>query len=333
MASKRGTPGRLRQEDLSATERESEIIEVARDTAPRVPPAFVAGRLFFRFDPGFQAALATARLQCFGAPAPLATGDLSEERLFDIRGDLRNHKGVLAAAGNLATIWGLDAEAVGLTLAFDTPINYPAGRLERRTDPDSGRPYVELRIYSQYAWAPVRRAVERMPWLAPVRDFLPFPGSGQPPNQARLRGMGSWTAARAMAFHFLRQSRPGERPTGGQRTWEDAARLWDGAVPEDHLSLQFDDQLWRRRERQLLKLVYDQMLSASGQLNAIKNGRSIPMGAWLALLGIDRQTWDDIKIQRPVPQAAWDSIAIALPETAADLLTMAVHEELIRGDR
>jgi hypothetical protein len=313
-------------------ERERSIIQTARSTPKHLPELYVAGRMFFRFDPIFRRDAELARERAFGDAEPLQLELLTEEQQFDRRRLLRNDRDLVDAAEDLATRWGLDPEDCFHTVAFDSAVNFPIGRVFRR-EPDSGSAYLELRLYSEYAWAPVRRALAGQPWLIPGSDLAQFPESPARQGGVRLRGIETTIAAKAMALHFLRVGQPQARPTGGHRTWEESARLWDRMAPADRLAVSFDPHLWRRREADLLDLVYDRMLSASRQLLAIKMFGAYELGLWLEFLAIDSATWSDIVACRPIPLSAWRSIAKAIPDRGENLLWIARHDGLVKGER
>jgi len=224
------------------------------------------------------------------------------------------------------------------TLAFDDLVNYPIGVVRPwDTDPISGLRYLELRVYSEYAWTPLRRALEEIEWLRPARNLAWFPDTPVP-RQKRLRGLDAKLAARTMALHFLTRPAPGDRPTGGTRSWEGAVDLWSREATDEPNSdepnsaepnsAELDERAYRRRRQRLLGLVYDRMMSARDRLDAIKDARALPRDDWLALLGIDSDTWGRIFAEKPVPRSVWKSICKALPEAADDLMVQVRHEQL-----
>lgn len=311
----------------SATEptpREQDIIDVARTTDPHLPELFVAGRMFFRFDPGFRAELDAARMHWRGSPDPVPTEGLSEEALFDLTADLRNGRfpKLSEAACGLAARWGLLQDDLEMTLAFDVPVNYPIGVVRPwETDPVSGLRYLELRVYSEYAWAPLRKAGEKIGWLRPSRNLARFPDTPTRPYR-RLRGLDARIAARTMALYFLSRPARDARPTSGTRSFAEAVALWTRSAPPDEPApAEADDpQPGRLRRQRLLGLVYGHMMSAWDRLNGIKDARGLSRDDWLALLGIDADTWGRILAEQPVSRSAWESICAALPAVADDLM-------------
>jgi hypothetical protein len=208
------------------------------------------------------------------------------------------------------------------TLAFDDPANYPIGLVRPwETDPVSGLRYLELRVYSEFAWDPLRRAGEKIGWLQPARNLAWFPDTPAKPHR-RLRGLDAKLAARTMALHFLTRPAPDARPTGGTRSFAEAVALWARSAPDEPKPAEADDpQPGRLRRQRLLGLVYGHMMSARVRLDAIKYARDLPRDEWLALLGIDSGTWARIFAEQPVSAAAWESIYAALPAAADDLMT------------
>ena len=325
------TPRSLPPAATEPTPREQDIIDVARTTDLRLPELFVAGRMFFRFDPGFRAELDAARMYWRGSPNPIPTEGLSDEALFDLTADLDRgrYPKLLEAAYGLAARWGLLPDDLVKTLAFDDPANYPIGVVRPwETDPVSGLRYLELRVYSEYAWTPLRQAGEKIGWLKRTRNLAWFPDTPARPYR-RLRGLDAKLAARTMALNFLTRPAPNARPTGGTRSFADAVALWARSAADEPTPAEADDeQPGRRRRKRLLGLVYGHMMSARDRLDAIKYAREIPRDEWLALLGIDSDTWDRIFAEQPVSSSAWESICSALPEAADDLMTQ-VH--ILRG--
>lgn len=289
--------------------------------------------MFFRFDPGFRTELEAARAHWHGAPTPISTEDLSDEALFNLRARLGNDRMLLEVAHGLAARWGLDPDAIVRTVAFNLPANYPTTVLRPwETDTVSGLRFLELRVYSEHAWTPLRRALEDIEWLEPAQDLAWFPDTPARPYR-RVRGMDAKVAARTLALHFLRSPARGARPTGGNRSWEDAVALWNRLAINERTPDELDDRTWRRQRRHLLGLVYSPMLSAVTRLRAIKDERDVPRDEWLALLGIDSETWDRIFAEQPVSRSAWESICAALPEAADDLMLKVRHEGLITRAR
>ena len=203
MTSTRGTSRNVERRGMPLDERERSIIQTARSTPKHLPELYVAGRMFFRFDPIFRRDAELARERAFGDAEPLQLELLTEEQQFDRRRLLRNDRDLVDAAEDLATRWGLDPEDCFHTVAFDSAVNFPIGRVFRR-EPDSGSAYLELRLYSEYAWAPVRRALAGQPWLIPGSDLAQFPESPARQGGVRLRGIETTIAAKAMA----RRTRP-----------------------------------------------------------------------------------------------------------------------------
>lgn len=289
----------------------------------------MAGRMFFRFDPGFRAELEAARTYWRGSPTPISIEALSDEARFNLWARLGNHRTLLEVAHGLAARWGLDPEAMARTVAFDVPANYPSAVLHSsERDTVSGLRFLELRVYSEHAWIPLRRALEEIEWLEPAQDLAWFPDT--PARRfKRLRGMDAKVAARTLALHFLADPARDARPISGNRSWEDAVELWNRLAINERIPDELDYRTWRRQRQHLLGLVYSPMLSAVGRLRAIKDERDVPRDEWLALLGIDSETWDRIFAEQPVSRAAWDSICAALPEAADDLMAKVRHEGLI----
>jgi hypothetical protein len=281
--------------------------------------------MFFRFDPGFRSELDAARMYWRGSPNPIPTEGLSDEALFDLTADLTADLGrspkLLEAAYGLAARWGLLSDGLVRTLAFDEPANYPIGVVRPwETDSISGLPYLELRVYSEYAWAPLRRAAENTEWLQRARNLAWFPDT-PPRPYSRLRGLDAKLAARTMALHFLARPAPRARPTGGTRSFVEAVALWTRSATGEPTPAEADDQQpGRLRRQRLLGLVYGHMMSARDRLDAIKDARDLPRNEWLALLGIDSDTWGRIFAEQPVSASAWDSICAALPAAADDLI-------------
>lgn len=312
------------------TQREQDIIDVARTTDPRLPELFVAGRMFFRFDPGFRAELDGARMYWRGSPNPISTEGLSDEALFDLTADLDRGRSpsLLEAAYGLAARWGLLTDELVRTLVFGDPVNYPIGVVRPwETDPISGLRYLELRVYSEYAWDPLRRAGEKIGWLRRARNLARFPDTPVP-RQKRLRGLDAKLAARTMALHFLTRPARGDRTTAGNRSFAEAVALWARSTKDEPTPAEADDQQpGRLRRQRLLGLVYGHMMSARDRLRAIKDARDLPRDEWFALLGIDADTWGRIFAEQPVSASAWESIGAALPAAADDLMIQ------IRGSR
>jgi hypothetical protein len=304
--------------------REQDIIDVARATVPRLPELFVAGRMFFRFDPGFRAELDAARMYWRGSPNPIPTEGLSDEALFDLTADLGRGRSprLLEAAYGLAARWGLLPDELVKTLAFDDPANYPIGVVQPwATDPISGLRYLELRVYSEYAWAPLRLAGEKIGWLQRSRNLAWFPDTPTRPY-SRLRGLDAKLAARTMALYFLARPAQDARPTGGTRPFSEAVALWARSAADEPTPAEADDQQpGRLRRQRLLGLVYGHMMSARDRLEAIKDARDLPRDEWLVLLGIDTDMWGRIYAEEPVSASAWESICAALPSAADDLMT------------
>ncbi len=209
-----------------------------------------------------------------------------------------------------------------MTLAFDVPVSYPIGVVRPwQTDPVSGLRYLELRVYSEHVWTPLRQAGESLGWLQPRQNLATFPDTPTRPY-SRLRGLDAKLAARTMALHYLTRSARGARPTGGTRSFDEAVDLWiRSAPPNEPEPAEGDDpQPWRRRRRRLLGLVYGQMVGARDRLVAIKDARRLPRDEWLTLLGIDSDTWNRIFAGQPVSASAWESIFRAFPEASDDLM-------------
>ena len=317
-------PSRIPPSATEPTPREQDIIDVARTTDKRLPELFVAGRMFFRFDPGFRAELDAARMYWRGSPDPISTEGRSEEALFGLTADVRSGRfpKLSEAACGLAARWGLLQDDLEMTLAFDVPVNYPIGVVRPwETDPVSGLRYLELHVYSEYAWTPLRQAGEKIGWLRPSRNLAWFPDTPTRPYR-RLRGLDAKLAARTMALYFLTRPARDARPTGGTRSFAEAVALWTRSAADEPTPTEADDpQPGRLRRQRLLGLVYGRMMSARDRLEAIKDGRGLSRDEWLALLGIDADTWARIYAKQPVPASAWKSICAALPAVADDLMT------------
>jgi hypothetical protein len=316
--------------------------------------------MFFRFDPGFRAELEAARVSWRREPTPISIDALSDKARFKLRVRLGNDRTLLEVARRLAARWGLHPEAMARTVAYDAPVNYPTVVVRSwETDPISGLRCLELRVFSEHAWAPLRRAIEAEEWLQDLQDLAWFRDTPARPY-SRLRGMDAKVAARTLAIYFLTSPAPGARPTGGNRSWDDAVSLWNELpdekptgpeldekptgpeldekptgpeLDEKATGPELDERTWRRQRKRLLGLVYSPMPSAVTQLRAIKDERDVPRDEWLALLGIDSETWDRIFAEQPVSRAAWKSICAALPEAADDLMAKVRHEGLITRAR
>ena len=213
--------------DGGRTPREKDIVDVARGTLSALPELYAAGRMFFRFDPGFRAELEAARVSWRREPTPISIDALSDKARFKLRVRLGNDRTLLEVARRLAARWGLHPEAMARTVAYDAPVNYPTVVVRSwETDPISGLRCLELRVFSEHAWAPLRRAIEAEEWLQDLQDLAWFRDTPARPY-SRLRGMDAKVAARTLAIYFLTSPAPGARPTGGNRSWDDAVSLWN----------------------------------------------------------------------------------------------------------
>src|SRR4051812_38527168 len=94
--------------EISIIETASFIVEARSGDGPALPELHAAGRMFFRFDPGFRAELEEARREWRGTTAPMTLDGLSEAQEFDIRADVANRPRLRAIGVRLATRWGLD---------------------------------------------------------------------------------------------------------------------------------------------------------------------------------------------------------------------------------
>ena len=304
--------------------RETAIIEIARRVAKDLPEPFVTGRMFFRFDPGFQGELRAARIAWRGTEVTPARKRWSDEERFDYEADFTRDMRLRALAARLARRWGLDTTHVVHSLATGRSLNYPYYRVQTDLeDPDTGLIYTDLRVYSEYVWTRVRSGLRDVE--ASVAPPIPrrFPDSTQ--TGVRLTGMTSQVAARALALYFLTEAEPGRRPTGGRRRAAEAEDLWREHTPADR----HRGDHWRRAQPRLLAHVARRRRDPVALLMALQQERCLGDVEWAQVLGVElagpngtpaRDTWHGTRSGVAPGRAFWDRVVTSMPELADDVL-------------
>jgi hypothetical protein len=304
--------------------RETAIIGVARRMQKDLPEPFVVGRMFFRFDPGFQAEVRAARLSWRGAEVPPARRGWSDVKRFDYEANFTRDKRLRVLAERLASRWGLDTTHVVHALATGRSLNYPYYHIQADLeDPETGLVYTEVRVYSEYVWTRVRSGL--LDVEATVAPPIPrrFPDSKQP--GARLTGMTSRVASRALALYFLTEDEPGRRPTGGRRRPAVAEDLWrEGTPPDRHRG-----DHWQRAQPRLLAHVARRRRDPVALLMALQQERCLGDEEWARVLGVElagpngtpvRDTWHGARSEVAPSRAFWDRVVMSMPELADDLV-------------
>ncbi len=308
--------------DLHPSEREREIIETAAATAPKLPELHAAGRMFFRFDPGFRSEVECARREWNGSTAALSVDGLSEEHRHDLRAWLHDRKNerFRSIGIRLAKRWGLDLDTTLDAIAFDTAPRYPFAEVRPwETDPETGCRYAELRVYSAYVWKRLWSVLTDL-GMAENREDMAWFWDRPQSSRVRLRGMDGDVAARTLAIHFLMREPPGRRATGGTRTWEEAARLWAALAPTGMTRLGPDARPgWSQDRVRLLRFVISLCASPVRALTVELLDRAIDDEDWSADLGIAQETWRSIRAEEPVDRGVWDQVKAARPALAADI--------------
>lgn len=308
--------------DLHLSEREREIIETAAATAPRLPELHAAGRMFFRFDPGFRFEVESARRAWSGSAAPLSVDGLSEQRRHNLRAWLhsKRNRGFRSIGIRLATRWDLDLDSTLDAIAFDTAPRYPFAEVRPwETDPETGYHYAELRVYSAKVWNEVWKALMRL-GMADRTDDQTWFWDRPEGSRERLRGKDARGVVRTLAIHFLMRAPTDRRPTGGERTWEAALRLWEAHAPSEMPGLSPESRsTWSEDRTWLLRSVFGRCQSPIGALRAEQVDRVIGDHDWATELGITTDAWQRIRADEQVDRAAWDRVKRARPALAADI--------------
>jgi hypothetical protein len=308
-------------DDSPPTAHEADIIETAVSTAANLPEAYAAARMFFRFDPCFRAELEGARLHWCGSTEPLRVADLPEERQFDFDAAIRNSARLREAAHRLAARWGFAVQTVVEAIAYDEPLQYPVVQiLPRQEEPITGTRHVEIRVYSSHVWTIVRRALDGIEWLPGLTGLSKGTGiswfEDKPEgSRKRARGMDGDIAARTLALHFLVEAPRGARPSGGQRTWDEAVALWrdvTGLEPGE-------PQPWSRARSRLLRGIFRRLMEPRRTLADMRDARGLDDAGWSEELGIHAEVWNLIQLEQAVPGAVWERIKQAVPEIADDV--------------
>jgi hypothetical protein len=301
--------------------REELIVSTALGTPEHMPEPFVAARMFFRFDPGFRAELMAARSFALGSTVPLPVHDLSGEGRFDLQNRLAGQSALSEVAYGLAVRWALEPGSVASALAFDDPPDFPSVVVRPwNTDPVSGLRHADIEVHSIYVWKEIVRALKPVKWLRPIGNYNAFVADAPETRPKRIRGMDADVAARTFALHFLQQERPGERPTGGTRTWVRAVELWMNLARTIESPEGLDDRRpWKKRRDILLRQVFSRLPGPALLLMAIQDARCLDDEEWATVLGIDIATWNAVRSERAVLPEVWAAIARALPEVADDL--------------
>ena len=303
-------------------QREAAIIAAARDVYEWLPEPFVAGYMFFLFDPGFEQELRAARRAWRGTDGPLQLEGLSPERRFDIEVRYTRDDALRDLALGLACRWGLDPDRVVNALAVGTRVNFPYYGVEPDLlDEETGSRYTRITVYTAFVWRDIRPALER---LGLPREPMLFPDRRAAAR--RLRGMTATVAARTLALHFLTRAAPGQRDTGGRRTWDEAEELWRDQTNEGDIP--YDDRVWRRNCAQLLRHIRERRLDPVDRLRCIQNARALADDEWATLLGVllqdsdgprSRDSWFGVLSGTKPSAAFWRAVRRALPNLADDL--------------
>ncbi len=304
-------------------QREAAIIAAARDVYAWLPEPFVAGYMFFQFDPGFNAELGAARREWRGTSEPLQLDGLTPERRFDVEAGYTHDDALRVLALGLACRWGLDPDRVVHALAVGARVNFPYYGVEPDlVDEETGSRYTRITAYTAFVWRELRPALARLglpsePVLFPDRRTA----------SRRIRGMRASVAARTMALYFLTRAAPGQRDTGGGRTWDDAEELWRDQAGGPNLP--YDDRAWRRNCRRLLGHIRERRMAAVERLLSVQHARGLSDADWATFLGVplqdadgrrSRDSWMGVWCGAKPSASFLRAVRQALPEIADDLV-------------
>ena len=306
-------------------QREAVIISTARETSQKLREPYVVGRMWFRFDPGFQRELRAARLAWQGSEDIVDRFPWTSERLRDF--EAAYMRDARPAAARLAVRWGLDIDQTIHAVAIGASLNYPYyGVRPDLTDPESGLTYTEVRVYTEFVWSEVRQTLMSLPEHAAPPTPLRFPDRNL--RGARVSDKQAELAARCLALHFLTEESSGERETGGRRTWDEALRLWWRECGVDETQ-SLDRSHWHRDRRRLLEHVVRRRLDPVRRLMRLQDELGLGDKEWAEALGVSLtgedgspavDTWLATKSEIRPTQAFWDKVAQARPDLADDVL-------------
>jgi hypothetical protein len=308
--------------------REAAIITTARETSEELREPYVVGRLWFRFDPGFQRELRTARLAWQGSADVVDRSEWSSERRFTFEADYTRSRRLREVAARLAIRWGLDIDQTIHAVAIGASLNYPYyGVRPDLTDSESGLIYTEVRVYTEFVWSEVRRALEGLPERVAMPTPHRFPDESLR-KKTRVSGKPAEFAARCLALHFLTEESSGERETGGRRSWDEAQRLWwrEHDVDEEQ---DVGYSHWLRDRHRLLEHVARRRLDPVTKLMRLQDELGLGDEEWAEAIGVPAtgpggsptvDTWLGTKSEISPTQAFWDKVAQARPDLADDVL-------------
>ena len=303
--------------------REAAIIDAARDVFARLPEPFVAGFMFFGFDPGFNDELRAARREWRGTEEPLQLDGLTPERRFDIQAAYTRDDALRILALGVACRWGLDPDRVVNALAVGARVNFPYYGVEPDLiDEETGFRFTRVTVHTAYVWREIRPGMARLGLPSEPAFF-----SDRRAASRRVRGMSATVAARTMALHFLTRAAVGQRDTGGRRTWDDAEELWRDQTG-GRQRRPYDDRRWRLHRRQLLAHIRERRMDPVARLLAIQLARERSDAEWADILKVplvdaagtrSGDSWFGVWGGAKPSTAFWSAVRRALPGIADDL--------------